>query len=122
MKLPSVEIAVSDNVEFLVGEMLKNGVNSVLLVENHKPVGVISDRDVLREIVEKQKDPKKTLASELPFTPLIIMNKADSITNAMKIMREKGLKRIAMVKNGQLVGMITDDAAKKKLSVPIKVS
>ena len=33
--------------------------------------------------------------------------------NAMQVMREKGMKRAAMVKNGQLVGMLTEEAAKK---------
>jgi CBS domain-containing protein len=115
MKLPSTEIAISDNVETLVGAMVKNGVNSVLLTENKKPIGVISDRDILREIVEKQRDPRKTLAKDLQYTPLIILNKADSITTAMKIMQEKGFKRSAMVRDGQLVGMITEDTSKKKL-------
>ena len=32
---------------------------------------------------------------------------------AMKIMGEKGFKRAAMVKNGQLIGMLTEEAAKK---------
>ena len=31
----------------------------------------------------------------------------------MKIMSEKGFKRAAMVKNGQLIGMLTEEAAKK---------
>ena len=33
---------------------------------------------------------------------------------------EKGMKRVAMVKNGQLVGMLTEDLAMKKASVPVK--
>jgi CBS domain-containing protein len=32
------------------------------------------------------------------------------VTNALKMMREKGVARIAVVKNGQLVGMLTEKA------------
>ena len=51
--------------------MLKNGVNSVLITDQQKPVGVINDRDILKDIVDKQKNPEKTLAKDLNYTPLI---------------------------------------------------
>jgi predicted transcriptional regulator len=44
----------------------------------------------------------------------------ESITHALNVMREKGMKRVAVVKNGQLVGMLTEDLATKKASVPVK--
>jgi sugar-specific transcriptional regulator TrmB len=113
MKLPNIEIPVTNTVDLLVGAMLKNGVNSVLLTESGKPVGVVSDRDVLREIVEHQKDPGKTHVKDLQYTPLITMDNGESISVAMKIMQDKGFQRSALVKNGQLVGMITEPAKKK---------
>ena len=45
--------------------------------------------------------------------PLIILGSDQSMITAMKIMSEKGIKRAAMVKNGQLIGMLTEEAAKK---------
>ena len=93
--------------------MLKNNVNSVLLTEHNQPLGVINDRDILRQIVEDKRDPEKTVASDLKFTPLIILDSDQSMITAMKIMSEKGIKRAAMVKNGQLIGMLTEEAAKK---------
>ena len=120
MKLPAVEVSNEETVSKLVDTMLQNGVNSVLITENRKPVGVINDRDLLKEIVENQKDPKKTLARDLKYTPLIMLDSGESISYALEMMREKGMKRIAMVKNGQLVGMLTEDLAMKKASVPVK--
>ena len=35
-------------------------------------------------------------------------------------MREKGIKRIAVIKNGQLVGILTEDMAAKKAGLPVK--
>ena len=120
MKLPKIEIAYTETVSKLVGSMLQNGVTSVLITEHRKPIGVINDRDLLREVVEEQKDPKTTLAKDLNYTPLIMMDKGETIINALKIMREKGMKRIAMVKNGQLVGMLTAEATKEK--TPLQVN
>lgn len=121
MKLPKIEISYTDSVSKLVDLMLQNGVTSVLITEHSKPIGVITDRDLLREIVEERKDPDKTLAKDLRYTPLIIMDRGESIIDAMRIMREKGMKRIAMVKNGQLVGMLTDDNIKEKTPIQVKL-
>jgi CBS domain-containing protein len=103
--------------------MLQNNVNSVLITEQHKPLGVISDRDVLREIIEQHRDPEKTKAKDLKFTPLIILEVDETMVTAMRLMDKRGFKRAAMVKNGQLIGMLTEEAGKKaamKIKAPIQ--
>jgi predicted transcriptional regulator len=107
-KLPSVEVSTNETIAILVTKMLQNSVTSVLITENHQPIGVINEKDILREIIEQHKDPKKTLAKDLNFTPLIILQGNESMVTAMKLMAEKGMKRAAMVKNGQLTGMLTE--------------
>jgi sugar-specific transcriptional regulator TrmB/CBS domain-containing protein len=113
MKLPTVEVPSSDSVAKLVETMYGNNASSILITENSKPIGVISDKEVLREIVEKHRDPAKTATGDLQFTPLVVLDVAESVTNALRIMKEKGANRVAVVKNGQLVGMLTEKAISK---------
>ncbi|MCL1976941.1 MAG: CBS domain-containing protein [Candidatus Bathyarchaeota archaeon] len=113
MNLPKIEVSITETIPALVSLMLQNNVNSALITEQHQPIGVISDRDVLRDIIEYHKDPVKAIARDLSYTPLIILDKAESMVNAMQVMRKKGIKRAAMVKNGQLVGMLTEEENKK---------
>jgi sugar-specific transcriptional regulator TrmB/CBS domain-containing protein len=121
-KLPTVEISPMETVAKTVAKMLQNNVTSVLITEQHKPIGVINDRELLREIVNAQKDPIKTLAKDINYTPLIILEGDQSMITAMRLMSEKGYKRAAMVKNGQLIGMLTEETTKKtskvKTSIP----
>ena len=112
-KLPAVEVSTTDTVAKLVEKLMQNSVTSLLITENHKPVGVINDRELLKEIAEKQKDLKKTLAKDLNYTPLLILQADESMMTAMSLMKEKGMTRAALVKNGQLVGMLTEEMAKK---------
>ncbi len=121
MKLPTVEVLSAETVSELANKMLQNNVDSILITENHKPIGIISNRDLLKEIVENQKDPRKTLVKDLKYTPLVTLDSSESVTNALKIMREKGLKRIAVIKNGQLVGMLTENLASRKAGMPAEV-
>jgi predicted transcriptional regulator len=120
MKMPTVEVASSETVADLADKMLRSGVTSVLIIENQKPIGMISDRELLKEIVENHKDPKKTRVKDLNYTPLIGLGGGESIMHALNVMRKEGMKRVAVVKNGQLVGMLTEDLATKNARVPVK--
>ena len=112
-KLPDIEIATTETIAKTVDIMLQTNLNSVLITEKNKPVGVINDRDLLKEIVDGQKDPLKTLTKDINYTPLIILEGNESMITAMKLMGKKGFKRAAIVKNGQLVGMLSEQVSKK---------
>ncbi len=122
MKLPNITVSMNDTVSKLISAVLKNNVNSVLIVENDEPIGIVNDRDLLREIAENRKDPEKTFVKNLDYTPLLKLNSGQTMTDALKIMREKGSKRIAVVKDGQLMGMLVQPLAKEKETAPLKHS
>jgi sugar-specific transcriptional regulator TrmB/CBS domain-containing protein len=111
MKLPTVEVLSAETVAEAVDEMLQNNVSSILITENQKPVGIITDKNLLKEMAHDQNHPRKTLIKDLKYMPVIALEGGDSIIDALKKMREKGMKRIAVVKNAQLVAMLTEDLA-----------
>ena len=120
-KLPVVTISTNEAASAIVDKMFKNAVTSVLIVDQQNPIGVLNDRDLLKDIVEKRKNPEKTLAKDLSYTPLINMQENDTMISAMKLMEEKGIRRAALVKNGQLVGMLMEPAG-KKASMQVKAA
>ena len=111
MKLPSFAVSATETAANLVSMVLGNNVNSVLITLNDLPVGIINDRDLLKEVVEAKKNPETTLVKDLDYTPLLTLKNGQTMTDALKIMREKGTKRVAVVKDGQLMGMLTQDLA-----------
>jgi signal-transduction protein with cAMP-binding, CBS, and nucleotidyltransferase domain len=106
-RLPAIQVEITDTITSIVQQMLKNNVDSVLIIEHNKPVGIINDRDLLREIIDDHNNPQKALAKDLMYTPLILLNANDSIVTGMKLLVEKGFNRAAIVKGGQLIGMLT---------------
>jgi sugar-specific transcriptional regulator TrmB/CBS domain-containing protein len=114
MKLPTVAVATNETVQRLVSVVLKNNVDSVLITESGEPVGIINYRDILKELVESRKDPQKTLTKDLDYTPLLTLEKGQTMTDALKLIQGRKIKRIAVVKDGQLTGMLT-----QQLPVPV---
>ena len=112
-KLPNIEVATTETIAGAVEKLLTHNVTSVLITESQQPIGVVNERELLREIVSEHKDPLKTLAKEVMFTPLIFLKENESMVTGMKYMREKGFKRATLVKNGQLVGMLTEESKER---------
>jgi CBS domain-containing protein len=83
-------------------------------------VGVISEKEILRDLIENQKDPAKTAAKDLQYTPLVVIHEGESVTDALKMIPKTGASRIAVVKNGQLVGMLTQKAVADKEDLAVK--
>jgi sugar-specific transcriptional regulator TrmB/predicted transcriptional regulator len=113
-KLPNIEVTSTDSLFMAVDKILINNVNSLLITENQKPIGIINERELLKEIVNEHKDPVKTIAKEIKYTPLITLKENESMITAMDYMSKKGFKRAALVKNGQLIGMLTEKPQEKK--------
>ncbi|MCW4009015.1 MAG: CBS domain-containing protein [Candidatus Bathyarchaeota archaeon] len=112
-RLPTITVKTTETVSQTVATMLKNDVNAVLVTKNGTTVGIIGERDLLKEIVQKKKDPDKTLTEDLDYTPLLTLSRGQTMTDALRIIRGRETKRIAVAKDGQLMGMLTQELAAK---------
>ena len=102
-----VEISSSDTILKVIDDMLMNNVDSVIVTENNSPIGIIDKNDILRKILKQQRDPEKTYAKEIMSLPIIKIESTEPLTEAFKMMRRTKIQRLAVFKNGKLVGMLT---------------
>jgi signal-transduction protein with cAMP-binding, CBS, and nucleotidyltransferase domain len=89
--------------------MEANGVSSIL-VRNSKigeVTGIVTERDILYRAVAKSLGMFKVNIGEIMSTPLVTVNKEVKCIEAVKIMREKGLRRLPVVEKGNIVGIVT---------------
>ena len=81
---------------------------SSLLVEEKKiPIGIVTERDFLRKITALDKRPNSVKVSSIMSRPLLTINEDSSIPAAVKIMRESGVRRLAVFREEKVVGIIT---------------
>ena len=85
-------------------------VGSVVVIEDHHPVGILTDRDIVVKVVAVGKDPKVTRAGAVMTPNPALVNVNDDPLDATRIMRDRGLRRLPVVdENGNLLGMVTLD-------------
>jgi len=90
-------------------QMAKERRGYVVVLKKGKPIGILTDSDILEKVISKGKDPKKVKVKDVMTTPLITISPDEELVEASRIMRKNLIKRIPVVKNGKLVGVITDN-------------
>ncbi len=85
--------------------------------ERQTPLGVITDRDIVVEVLAKGADPAQTLVSQVMRTPVVIANAQEDSSAVLERMRAHGVRRIPVVgEDGWLVGIVTADDMVKRLA------
>ena len=95
------------SVRAVVAAMNEFDVGSMIVVQEDKPVGVISERDVLRRVVEPCLPPETTTARQIMTSPVITICESASMDEVVKLMAEKRVRKIPVMKEERLVGIIT---------------
>jgi CBS domain-containing protein len=92
----------------VVATMNKFDIGSVVVVQGERPVGIITERDILRRIVEPCLAPETLTARQIMTSPVITIDENASINEAAKLMAKKRIKRLLVTRNNdELVGIIT---------------
>jgi len=94
-------------VKEVVATMNKFDIGSIVVMQSNRPVGIITERDILKRTVEPCLAPEALRAREVMSSPVVTINDTASIDEAAKIMAKKRIKKLLVVSNGKLVGMLT---------------
>lgn len=96
--------------------MADRGVGACFVERDGKVVGIITERDIVRRVVAKNLDVSKTRALEIMSKPIIAVEPDTSVEDALRVMSEKKIRRLAVIEKNVLVGIVTiSDLAKALL-------
>lgn len=75
-----------------------------------KPVGILTDRDIVLEVVAMGLDPATITAAEVMTSSPAVAQAGDDALWALKVMRDRGVRRLPVVDDrGELAGMLAFD-------------
>ena len=78
--------------------------------EEREPVGIITDRDIVLEVLAKGGDPGKTTVREIMSTQLVVASESEDYAEALQRMATHGVRRVPVVDDKHcVVGIVTLD-------------
>lgn len=90
-----------------VAIMDRREISCLVVVQEASAIGIVTERDVLRRVLLEAKDPATTKVFQIMSAPLVTGDPQMSIQDAIKLMTEKRIKKLPIMENGRLVGLIT---------------
>ncbi len=102
-----VTVDVGVNVRKAVERMNNQEIGCLVVLEKGNFAGILTERDVLKRVVAEARNPEKTLVGDVMSKPLIVVDPDASLEEALELMFEKRVKKLTVVKDKELVGLIT---------------
>lgn len=101
-----------------VSLMAEKNVGALLVVDDGKLVGILSERDYTRKVMLRGKRSRETKVSEIMSTNLTTVDPGQSVDDCLHFMTEKRIRHLPVVKDGGLCGVISiGDLVKHVISV-----
>ena len=102
-----VTVTANDTVKKAVEVMNEHEIGCLVVVSGEKPVGIVTERDMLKRIIHKLREPEKTRVINIMSKPLISAAPKMSTGEAAKLMFERKIKKLPVVENRRLIGLVT---------------
>jgi len=103
-----ITVEAEATVRQAVDLMNKHEIGCLIVVdEEEKPVGILTERDLLRRVLAKRKDPVRVKVSQVMSKPLVTGTPHMDLEAATRFMFKKKIKKLPVVEDGRLVGLVT---------------
>jgi CBS domain-containing protein len=100
-------ISPDATVQVAVHTMNEYGVGALLVMERSQPVGMFTERDVLRRVVELARDPATAHVADVMTTTLATADPATRVEDAMAMMTNRRFRHLPIVQAGRVVGLVS---------------
>ena len=87
--------------------MRDNDIGDVVVLDNGRLCGILTDRDIVVRALATGCDPNRTSVGEICSRALVTLAPEDSTGQAVRVMRERAIRRLPIEEHGRVVGIVT---------------
>ena len=102
---------IAEDEEVLVTKIAEDmnelGIGSVVITKEGKPAGIITEWDIVLKVLLKNERASEVKAKEIMSFPLITLEPETSVEEACELVAKKGIKRLPVVENDVLIGIVS---------------
>jgi IMP dehydrogenase len=103
-----VSLDPDSSVEDAIRLMHKKKISAVMIMEEDRPVGIFTERDVVRSYIAKDgKKFRQIPLRDVMTKKLVVAGKNDNLGDIMAIMVQKNIRHLPVIENGKVVNMLS---------------
>ncbi len=100
-------VDADESVYEAVRRMVEANVGSLLVTEQGRIAGIVTERDYLRRVTLEGRTDRETLVREIMSTPLIVGSPETTVDEAMAIMTDRRIRHLPVAVDGEVVGLVS---------------
>lgn len=102
-----VKVSTNDSVADAAEAMKEANAGEAIVLKGGKPIGIVTERDILYKVVASGKNPSTTEVSAVMSSPVESVGADSKVGDAIAKMSKLGIRRLLVMKNGKLEGIVT---------------
>jgi len=102
-----IGVEVKTSVKKAVELMNEHEIGCLIVMKRGKLAGMVTERDMIRRVLLDSKDSEKIKVSEIMSKPVIVGKPKMSIEDAVKLMFNRNIKKLPVIDDDHLVGLVT---------------
>lgn len=106
MNSPVISASPQHTIKDIATKMKEERIGSIVIMENEKAAGIVTDWDIVSNAVVKDIKPSEVKASDIMQT-LHTIEGEEGVTEAARVLRQQNIKRLGVVYKNRLVGIIS---------------
>jgi len=87
--------------------MADKNIGALLILENDRPVGIMSERDYARKIILEGRSSRDTKIRSIMTTRLVWAHPSDSVEGAMELMTRERIRHLPVMEGNTVVGLVS---------------
>ena len=107
-RMPVPTVNRSETVSNIASLMVKGNVGAVIVMRDSEPLGIVTERDLVRKIIYAGGDAHEIVAQEIMTSPLITISYDRTVEEALEIMQHNHVRRLVVLKGENMVGLLTE--------------
>ena len=113
---PVATIGAQETVTAAAEKLRDRGLGSLVVTEDKKPVGILTDRDLMSRVVASGRDGRSTTVADVMSAPLASIDSHASLEEVVDLMARSGVRRVPVVHKDRLEGLVSLDDVLVELS------
>ncbi len=107
MTSPVITSLEQDNIEHVAKLMSTKNIGGVIITDKeNNPVGIITERDIVKRVTAKNLVPKEVKAKDVMSSPVVTVNPDVDINEVARKMSKLDIRRLAVMNKGKLEGIV----------------
>lgn len=107
MNSPVITADVEETAKDAAKKMARFKIGSVIVTEKGKPIGIVTEGDIVRKVAAEDLKPSKVKIREIVSKPLHTIDAESDVAEAAKTMRRLNIKKLGVMYKNELVGIVT---------------